>query len=94
MRYAETKSFITMQRNFRRLLDTKNIKAWFDKFLATGSILKQSGGSRRSASEEKVEEILTAFQRNPSKSIRQTWRELYNRRDIIRATSGSHVEVY
>jgi hypothetical protein len=27
-------------------LDTKAIKAWFDKFLAKGSVLKQSGGPR------------------------------------------------
>jgi hypothetical protein len=57
--------------------DTKIIKAWFDKFLAMGSVLKQYGGMRLSVSEEKVKEICTAFQRSPSKSIHQALRELY-----------------
>jgi hypothetical protein len=50
--YAETKWFITVQQNYRQVYggdapDTKTIKAWFDKFLATRSVLKQSGGTRR-----------------------------------------------
>jgi hypothetical protein len=80
--YDETKSFITMQWNYRweyegDAPDTKTIKAWFDNFLRMWSVLKQSGGTRWSVSEEKVEEIHTAFQRSPGKSIRQTSRELY-----------------
>jgi hypothetical protein len=80
--YAETKSFIMVQRTYWRVYggdapDTKTIKAWFDKFLVTRSVLKQSGGTHRSVSEEKVEEIHTAFQRSHSKSIRRALRELY-----------------
>jgi hypothetical protein len=57
---AETKLFITVKRNYRQVYggdapDMKTIKAWSDKFLATGSLLKQSGGTRRNVSEEKVE---------------------------------------
>jgi hypothetical protein len=45
--YAEMKSLITVQRNYRRVYggdvpDTKNVKAWFDKFLATGKMYSNS----------------------------------------------------
>jgi hypothetical protein len=44
--FSETKSPITVQRNYRRVFekdlpDKKTIKAWYDKFLATGSVLRQ-----------------------------------------------------
>jgi hypothetical protein len=44
--YVETKSFNTVQGNYWRVCggDAKTIKAWFDKFLPTGIVLKQSGG--------------------------------------------------
>jgi hypothetical protein len=72
----ETKSFVAVQRSYRRLYgdnapDTETIKSWFDKFLAA-----ESGGTCRSATEEKVEEIRTALQKCPSESIRQAQREL------------------
>jgi hypothetical protein len=51
--------------------------AWFENFLATGSVLKQSGWARRSVSEEKVEEIRAGFQRSLRKSIRQVSRQFY-----------------
>ena len=73
MWYAETKSVIATQRNYRRVYgsdppDAKTIKLWLNKFLTTDSALKQSGGVRRSLTEEKVEEIRQGFQRSPSKS--------------------------
>ncbi|PSN34399.1 hypothetical protein C0J52_27856 [Blattella germanica] len=60
--YAETKSVIATQRNYRLVYggdapDEKTIKLWFNKLLTTDSALKQSGGVRRSLTEEKVEEI-------------------------------------
>ncbi|PSN40770.1 hypothetical protein C0J52_18227 [Blattella germanica] len=72
-----------MQRNYRGVYgseapDAKTIKLWFNKFLMTGSVLKQSGGVRRSLTEEKVEEIRQGFQRSPSKSIRQAIQCVYN----------------
>lgn len=50
MWYAETKSIISVQRNYLRehgggAPDRKTIKVWFEKFLATASVLKQSGGA-------------------------------------------------
>ncbi|PSN38184.1 hypothetical protein C0J52_15040 [Blattella germanica] len=50
--YAETTSIITVQRNYRREYgkiapDGKTIKAWCEKFLATGSVKKESGGARK-----------------------------------------------
>lgn len=49
----------------------KMLKAWRDKFLATGSVLKSSLGARKGLS-EKVETIRTAFANNPMKSSRRT----------------------
>ncbi|KAJ4438385.1 hypothetical protein ANN_14330 [Periplaneta americana] len=46
--------------------DAKSIRLWFNKLLTTGSVLKQSGGARRSVTEEKVEEIRARFPRSPS----------------------------
>ncbi|KAJ4441602.1 hypothetical protein ANN_11458 [Periplaneta americana] len=54
--------------------DGETIKAWCEKFLAAGSVNKQSGGSRR-VSEEKIEEIRAGFQRSPQKSIRHAFRQ-------------------
>jgi hypothetical protein len=79
--YAETKSIISVK-NYRREYggdspDRKTIKVWLEKFLATGNVLKQSGGARRSVSEEKVEEIRAGFQKSPRKSILQASRQFY-----------------
>ena len=85
--YAETKSIITVQRNYRREYgenapDGKTIKAWCEKFLATGSVKKESGGARKRVTEEKIEEIRIGFQRSPQKSIRQASRQF----NVPRAT--------
>ncbi|KAJ9584810.1 hypothetical protein L9F63_020831 [Diploptera punctata] len=74
--YAETKSIITVQRNYRReyggnSLDGKTIKAWLEKFLATGSVKKESKGARTRVSDEKIQEIRAGFQISLQKSIRQ-----------------------
>ncbi|KAJ4442765.1 hypothetical protein ANN_04357 [Periplaneta americana] len=54
--------------------DAKSTRLWFNELLTTGNVLKQSGGARRSVTEEKVEEIRAGFQRSPSKSIHQASR--------------------
>ena len=79
--YAETKSPIAVQRNFRRDFqrdppDVQTIKAWYDKFLATGSVNRQPGSGRKRTSDERVETIRDAFERSPSKSIRRASRQL------------------
>ncbi|PSN36372.1 hypothetical protein C0J52_23863 [Blattella germanica] len=70
---------ITVQRNYQREYgenapDGKTIKAWCEKFLATGSVKKESGGARKRVTEEKIEEIRIGFQRSPQKSIHQAFR--------------------
>jgi hypothetical protein len=49
--FSKTKSPITVQRNYRRVFekdppDKMTIKAWYDKFLAAGSVLRQSGSGK------------------------------------------------
>jgi hypothetical protein len=58
---AETKSFITEQRNYQQVYgggasDTETIEVWSDKFLATrNNIFRVYGGMRRCVSEEEME---------------------------------------
>jgi hypothetical protein len=68
-------AFIAVQRNYRWVHggdghDTETVKAWFDRFLVMKSVFKQPGVNLRNGSEQNTEEIFTAFQRSPSKSIR------------------------
>jgi hypothetical protein len=62
--------------------DKKTIKAWYDKFLATGSVLRQSGSGKKRTSDETVEHVMEAFRRSPTKSIRRASLEL----NILRPT--------
>lgn len=55
--YAESKSVIQVQRNFRRVYRKepptfKTIKEWCRKFLATGSVSKAHGGGNQRIQEE------------------------------------------
>jgi hypothetical protein len=49
--FSETKSPTTVQRNYRRVFedppDKKTTKAWYDKFLAAGSVLRKSRSSKK-----------------------------------------------
>jgi hypothetical protein len=79
--FSEFKSIVRVQREFRRVYqkaapDAKRIKAWQNKFLETGSVLKGHGGGRQRVSDEKVENVRQAFVRSPRKSIRRASREL------------------
>jgi hypothetical protein len=74
--FSETKSPITVQRNSRRVFEKdppvkKTIKAGYDKFLATESVLRQSGSGKKRTSDETVEHVMEAFQRSSTKSIRR-----------------------
>ncbi|KAJ9600337.1 hypothetical protein L9F63_009365 [Diploptera punctata] len=78
--YAEFKSIIRVQREFRRVFNrdaptARSIKKWRDTLLATGSVLKKHGGGRR-ASDEMVANVQAAFERSPRKSLRRASREL------------------
>jgi hypothetical protein len=79
--FSKTKSPITVQWNYRRVFekdppDKKTIKAWYDKFLATGSVLRQSGSGKKRTSDETVEHVMETFQRSLTKSIRRASLEL------------------
>ena len=79
--FAEFKSVILTQRKFKKEFNKnapsrKLLYAWRDKFLATGSVLKKSGGARKVVSESRVEAIRATFARSPKKSVRIASREL------------------
>jgi hypothetical protein len=79
--FSVTKLPITFQRNYRLVFekdppDKKIIKAWYDKFLPAGSVLRQSGSGKKRTSDETMEHVMEAFQRIPTKSIRRAAFEL------------------
>ncbi|PSN47942.1 hypothetical protein C0J52_25552 [Blattella germanica] len=60
--YAETKSIIQVQRNFRRVYNKdppthKTVKAWCNQFLATGNVMKGHGGGIPRIQENVVENV-------------------------------------
>ncbi|KAJ4445161.1 hypothetical protein ANN_06962 [Periplaneta americana] len=78
--YAEFKSIVRVQREYRRVFNhdaptAKSIKKWHDTFLATGSVLKKHGGGRRT-SDKMVANVQTAYERSPRKSLRRASWEL------------------
>ena len=75
----QRKPIITVQRNYWREYggnapNEKTHKAWCEKFLATGSVKKESGGACTHTSEEKIGEIRAEFHRSPLISICQASR--------------------
>ncbi|KAJ4428792.1 hypothetical protein ANN_25785 [Periplaneta americana] len=74
--------------------DGKIIKAWCEKFLVTGSVNKQLGGSRRRVSEEKIEEIRAEFQRIPQKSIRHSFRQFNVPRSTVHRVLHKQLRLY
>ena len=80
--FHETKSLVSVQRNFRREYgrsppDIKSIKSWYNKFKDTGSVgdLKWSGRPRTDK-ETKINAVHASFQSSPSQSTRTASREL------------------
>ena len=79
--FHETKSPITVQRNFRREYDrsppdVKSIKSWYEKFKETGSVGDLSRSGRPTSSEETVDAVRTSFEESPTKSTRRASTEL------------------
>ena len=73
--FIETKSDIQAQRNFRRKYRRKpparpTIRAWYKKFMETGSVLQRKGAGRLQISEKEIESVRVAYTRNRRKSIR------------------------
>lgn len=97
--YAETKSVIQVQRNFRRVYNKdppsfKTIKNWCDLFLATGNVLKGHGGGKARIQEEVVENVRRSFERSPRKSIRQAARELGMKRSTVHKVLHRRLKLY
>ncbi|KAG8261353.1 hypothetical protein J6590_074595, partial [Homalodisca vitripennis] len=73
--YIETKSDIVVQRRFRtrygRHPPSRNsIRAWYDKFMLTGSIKHSKNNGRPKLPNEAIENVQQTFLRSPQKSIR------------------------
>ena len=85
--YHETKSPVAVQRKFRNEYrrdppDVKRIKDWYKKFTETGSVEDRKRSGRPSVSDASVD------------AVRDAWREIEFRLDVLRATKGAHVEIY
>jgi len=79
--YHETKSPVSVQREFRNEYgrpppDVKSLKAWYSKFVETGSVGDLNRSGRPSVSDETVGAVREAFQRSPGKSTRRASNEL------------------
>ena len=79
--YRETKSPVTVQRKFRNEYgrstpDVNGIKAWYSKFVETGSAGDLNRSGRPSVSDETVDAVRETFQRRPGKSTRRNSYEL------------------
>jgi hypothetical protein len=79
--YAESKSVVTVQRNFRRAYrkdapTDKSIRKWYQQFQETGSVVKGHSPGRPSTSQDDIERIRVAFQRSQKRSVRHVSRQL------------------
>jgi len=79
--HHKTKSPISVQRKFtneyrRPPPDVKSIKAWYSKFVETGSVGSLNRCGRPSVSDETVGAVREAFQRSPGKSTGRASNEL------------------
>jgi transposase len=77
--YAESKSVVTVQRNFRRVYqkDAPTVRKWYQQFQETGSVVKGHSPGRPSTSQDDTEHIRVAFQRSPKSSVRHVSRQLH-----------------
>ncbi|KAJ8886618.1 hypothetical protein PR048_012830 [Dryococelus australis] len=74
-------SIVRLQREFRLVfktmaLDEMRVNELHRKFLATGSVLKSTGGGQKHVSDEHVENVRQALCHSPRKSIRRASWEL------------------
>lgn len=81
LEFAKTESWTVVQRAFRRKFGKeppkrKSIVRWHGKFITDGCLCPAKRTGRPSTSEDVIEQVRTAFQRSPRKSIRRASREL------------------
>ncbi|KAJ4439974.1 hypothetical protein ANN_08105, partial [Periplaneta americana] len=92
--YAEFKSIVRVQREYRRVFNhdaptAKSIKKWHD----TGSVLKKLGGGRRT-SDEMVANVQAAYERSPRKSLRRASRELQVPKSTLQRIVQKRLKLY
>lgn len=81
LQFAKTESWTCVQRAFRRKFEKeaperKSIVRWHAKFVKDGCLCPSKRTGRPSTSKDAVEQVRTAFQRSPRKSVRRASREL------------------
>ena len=81
LEFAKTESWTVAQRAFRRKFgkkppERKSIVRWHGKFITDGCLCPAKRIRRPSTSEDVIEQVRTAFQQSPRKSIRRANREL------------------
>ena len=81
LEFAKTESWTVVQRAFRRKFgkkppERKSIVRWHGKFITDGCLCPAKRTGRPSTSEDVIEQVRTAFQQSPGKSIRRASREL------------------
>jgi hypothetical protein len=75
--YIQRKSDIAVQTTYRRRpLSGNSIRAWYDKFMLTGSIQHLKGNGRPKVQNELIENVQQTFLHDPRKSVRCAAREL------------------
>lgn len=79
--YIQSKSDIAVQRTFRRRYGRRppsrnSIRAWYDKFMLTGSLQHLKGNGRPKIQNELIENVQQLFLHDPRKSVRCAAREL------------------
>ena len=79
--YYVTKSPVTVQRKFRNGYgrpppDVKSIRAWYSKFVETGSFGGINRSGRPCVTDETFDAVREALQRSPGKSTRRVSNEL------------------
>ena len=84
----ETKSPTQTQRNYRRRYgkappSRPSLKAWYDKFMETGSVGDKQRCGRPKTADETVERIQEAYAHSPTKSIRMASRQLQVPRSTV-----------
>jgi transposase len=79
--FIETKSDVVVQRRFRTRYNRNppsrpTIRAWYYKFMNTGSLNHKRGNGRPRVSDEDVRRVQQSFVNDPKKSTRSAAREL------------------
>lgn len=97
--YVESKSPVTVQRQFRRQYgrdppSKSCIMRWVKNFQETGSVKDLPRSGRPGVSQQTVENVQVAFQRSPQKSIRRASRELHVPKSTIHKVLHKRLQLH